>query len=148
MGLFSSLKSASSFYQRILPNTLPQTVSVRFASKKTGTSTRNQGKGNSKPKHRGWKRQDSEYVTSGTLLALQRTTRFHPGLNVGFGRNGTLWAMQSGKVIISCEKTDLNWDHSWVRRNYAEREGQTIYKKFFNVIPEKQHQNFRLVEEV
>uniref|UniRef100_A0A7G3AK02 Large ribosomal subunit protein bL27m n=1 Tax=Lutzomyia longipalpis TaxID=7200 RepID=A0A7G3AK02_LUTLO len=148
MSFLPSLKTITGSYQRILGSIVPQNVSVRFASKKAGTSTRNQGKGNAKPKHRGWKRQDGSTVTSGTLLALQRTPRFHPGLNVGFGRNGTLWAMQSGKVVITCEKTDLNWNHSWVQKAYAGREGQTIYKKYFNVIPKKQHQNFRLVEEV
>uniref|UniRef100_A0A1L8E187 Large ribosomal subunit protein bL27m n=1 Tax=Nyssomyia neivai TaxID=330878 RepID=A0A1L8E187_9DIPT len=148
MNFLPSLKSVSTIYQRILTTTAPQTASVRFASKKTGTSTRNQGKGNAKPKHRGWKRQDGQYVTNGTLLVLQRTPRFHPGLNVGLGRNGTLWAMQNGRVMITCEKADLNWEHTWVQKTYAGREGQTIYKKFFNVIPEKQHQNYRLVEKV
>ncbi|XP_059610047.1 large ribosomal subunit protein bL27 [Phlebotomus argentipes] len=148
MSVLPYLRSALTLGERILGTSSLQTVPVRFASKKTGSSTRNQGKGNSKPKHRGWKRQDGQHVTQGTRLALQRKTRFHPGLNVGFGRDGTLYAMRDGKVVITCEKIDPNWDRTWVQRNYAGREDQTIYKKFFNVIAEKQPQNFRLVEEV
>lgn len=55
--------------------------------------------------------------------------------------------MEHGKVYVTCEKVDLNWDHTWVQRFYAGREGQTIYKKYFNVVPEKQHQRFKLIEE-
>jgi len=69
-------------------------------------------------------------------------------LQVGFGRNGTLFAMEHGKVYVTCEPIDPNWDHSWIQRNYAGRQDQTIYKKFFNVIPENQHQRFKLVEEI
>lgn len=67
---------------------------------------------------------------------------------MGFGRNGTLFAMEHGKVYVTCEPIEPNWDHSWVQKNYAGRHDQTIYKKFFNVVPEKQHQRFRLVEEI
>lgn len=54
---------------------------VRNASKKASGSTRNK-KGHPRPKHRGWKVQDSHHVSAGTLLATQLTPRFHPGLNV------------------------------------------------------------------
>ena len=91
--------------------------------------------------------QDGHHVTAGTILATQLTPRFHPGLNVGFGRNGTLFAMEHGKVLVTCEKVDLNWDHSWVQRHYAGREDQVIYKKFFNVIAEPQHQRFKKIDE-
>lgn len=54
---------------------------IRYASKKTGGSTRNTNC-KVKPKHRGWKVQDGHNVQAGHILATQRTTRFHPGLNV------------------------------------------------------------------
>jgi len=57
-------------------------VCVRYASKKSSTSTRNKG-GHPRPKHRGWKVQDGTDVKVGRLLVTQRTTRFHSGLNVG-----------------------------------------------------------------
>ncbi|KOB65832.1 Ribosomal protein L27 [Operophtera brumata] len=120
---------------------------VRNASKKTGGSTQNTNC-KVKPKHRGWKVQDGHSVKIGHMLVTQRTTRFHPGLNVGFGGNGTLFAMEPGKVVVTCEKFDPNWDHTWVQRLYAGRTQQTILKKYFNVIPEPQHQRFRLVDEV
>jgi large subunit ribosomal protein L27 len=80
-------------------------------------------------------------------LATQRTTRFHPGLHVGFGKNGTLFAMEHGRVYVTCEEADPNWDHTWIQRNYAGRENQKFYKKFFNVLPEPQHQRFKLISE-
>ncbi|XP_026477999.1 39S ribosomal protein L27, mitochondrial-like [Ctenocephalides felis] len=122
-------------------------VYIREASKKTGGSTRNQ-KGHARPKHRGWKVQDGHTVTAGTLLATQLTLRFHPGLNVGLGKNGTLFAMEHGKVLVTCEKFDPNWEHTWVQRIYAERRGTTIYKKYFHVIPEPQHNRFKLVDSI
>ncbi|KAF5299675.1 hypothetical protein FQA39_LY11470, partial [Lamprigera yunnana] len=115
------------------------------ASKKTGGSTRNDISSKIK-KHRGWKRQDGSVVHSGTLLMVQRTLRFHPGLNVGMGRNGTLYAKIPGTVIVTCEKTDPKWDHKWVERHYSDRKHTTFYKKYFNVVPEPQHKNFRLIE--
>jgi len=54
---------------------------------------------------------------------------------VGFGRNGTLFALEAGKVVVSCEKMDPNWFHPWIQRFYDTRKGQTIYKKYFNIIP-------------
>lgn len=101
-----------------------------------------------RPKHRGWQVQDGHFVSAGTLLATQLTLRFHPGLNVGFGKNGTLFALEHGRVVVTCEKFEPNWEHTWVQRTYAGREDQTIYKKYFNVIPEPQHQRFKLVDEV
>ncbi|XP_026748181.1 50S ribosomal protein L27 [Galleria mellonella] len=120
---------------------------VRNASKKTGGSTKNTSC-KVKPKRRGWKVQDGHFVEAGHMLATQRTTRFHPGLNVGFGRNGTLFAMEAGRVVVTCEKFDPNWEHTWVQRLYGGREQQTILKKYFNVIPEPQHQRFKLIDEV
>ncbi|XP_011310051.1 39S ribosomal protein L27, mitochondrial [Fopius arisanus] len=125
-----------------------QIVSVRNAAKKTGTTTQNRGGNCRRPKHRGWKVQDGHYVQAGHILATQLRPRFHPGLHVGFGRNGSLFAMEAGKVVVTCEKVDLNWDHSWNQMNYSGRETQTIYKKHFNIIPEKQHDRFKLVDTI
>ncbi|EAT46409.1 AAEL002418-PA [Aedes aegypti] len=125
----------------------PFFATIRHASKKTGGSTRNPSD-HGRPKHRGWKVQDGHYVSAGTILATQRTPRFHPGLNVGFGKNGTIFALEHGKVYVTCEKLDPNWDHTWVQRIYAGRENQTIFKKFFNVVPVEQHRRFKLIEEV
>ncbi|XP_075238333.1 mitochondrial ribosomal protein L27 [Lycorma delicatula] len=119
---------------------------IRGASKKTSSSTSYGGK--RRPKHRGIRVQHGKYVTPGTILAVQRRIQFHPGLHVGFGRNGNLFAIEAGKVMITCEKADLNWDHTWVQRNYNGRFNQTIYKKYLHVIPEPQHQRFKLIDMV
>ncbi|XP_066250171.1 large ribosomal subunit protein bL27 [Euwallacea similis] len=132
--------------QNVLQNTRSMLVNItRNASKKQSGSTRNSHP-KVRPKHRGWKVQDGCIVTSGTLLATQRQLRFHPGLNVGLGRNGTLFAIIPGKVVITCEKTDPDWGHTWVQRCHGHRQGTEFYKKYFNVLPQKQHQRFNLVD--
>jgi large subunit ribosomal protein L27 len=92
--------------------------------------------------------QDGHQVEAGTILATQRTLRFHPGLNVGLGRNGTLFAIIPGKVMITCEKVDLDWSHTWVERCHGFRKNTEFYKKYFNILPKKQHQNFKLIDQL
>ncbi|XP_012064479.1 PREDICTED: probable 39S ribosomal protein L27, mitochondrial [Atta cephalotes] len=122
-------------------------VCVRYASKKSSTSTCNKS-GHPRPKHRGWKIQDGGYTYAGRLLVTQRNLRFHPGLNVGLSRDRSLFALEPGKVVITCEKVDLNWNHPWVKLNYAGRENQVIYKKHFNIIPKPQHNRFKLIDTI
>lgn len=62
------------------------------------------------------------------------------------GKNGTLYALESGKVMITCEKINPNMSHSWAKLNYADRKNSVIYKKYFNVIPESQHNRFVLID--
>ncbi|CAD6231762.1 GSCOCG00001573001-RA-CDS [Cotesia congregata] len=123
-------------------------VVVRNKTRNTRSTTQNRGGNKTRPYHRGWKCQDGEVVTGGTLLATQLIPRWHPGLNVGFGKNGTLFAIVPGKVVVTCEKCDLNWNHTWVQRHYSDRKGEVIYKKHFNIIPEKQHDRFKLVDAI
>lgn len=67
-----------------------------MAHKKAGGSTRN-GR-DSNPKYLGVKRYGGEAVLAGNILVRQRGTRFHPGANVGLGRDHTLFALADGKV--------------------------------------------------
>ncbi|GLH14405.1 39S ribosomal protein L27 [Gryllus bimaculatus] len=120
---------------------------IRWASKKAGGSTRNRVS-HGRPKHLGIKLHDGAYATAGSRIVTQIKLRFHPGLHVGFGKNGTLFAMESGRVVFSCEKIDPKWEHTWIERIYAGRVGQTIYKKFVNIIPDKQHNRFKLIDQV
>ncbi len=46
----------------------------------------------------GMKSSDGQMVTGGTILVRQRGTRFFPGINVGQGRDDTLFAKVSGIV--------------------------------------------------
>jgi len=66
------------------------------AHKKGQGSTRN-GR-DSNPKYLGIKRADGQFVRAGGIIVRQRGTRFHPGRNVGLGRDFTLFALTDGYV--------------------------------------------------
>ncbi len=67
-----------------------------MAHKKGGGSSRN-GR-DSQSKRLGVKRFGGEKVRAGHILVRQRGTRFHPGVNVGMGRDHTLFATSDGYV--------------------------------------------------
>lgn len=69
-----------------------------MAHKKAGGSTRN-GR-DSESKRLGVKRFGGEQVKAGNILVRQRGTRFHPGVNVGCGRDHTLFAKSDGQVVF------------------------------------------------
>ncbi|MBX5437198.1 MAG: 50S ribosomal protein L27 [Alicyclobacillaceae bacterium] len=68
----------------------------RFAHKKGVSSTRN-GR-DSIAKRLGVKRADGQLVRAGNILVRQRGTKIHPGLNVGIGKDDTLFAKVDGRV--------------------------------------------------
>lgn len=70
-----------------------------MAQKKGGGSTRN-GR-DSKPKMLGVKSFGGEQVSAGSIIVRQRGTRFHPGTNVGIGKDHTLFALVDGQVSFS-----------------------------------------------
>jgi large subunit ribosomal protein L27 len=67
-----------------------------MAHKKGQGSSRN-GR-DSNPQYRGVKRGDGQEVLAGNILVRQLGTVFHPGKNVGVGRDWTLFALASGHV--------------------------------------------------
>ncbi|MCL5260203.1 MAG: 50S ribosomal protein L27 [Gammaproteobacteria bacterium] len=67
-----------------------------MAHKKAGGSTRN-GR-DSNPKMLGVKCFGGQTVKSGNIIVRQRGTRFHPGKNVGLGRDHTIFALIDGNV--------------------------------------------------
>ncbi|MDP2832260.1 MAG: 50S ribosomal protein L27 [Pseudomonadota bacterium] len=67
-----------------------------MAHKKAGGSSRN-GR-DSNPKMLGVKRYGGQFVPAGNILVRQRGTQFHPGLNVGLGKDFTLFAKVDGVV--------------------------------------------------
>jgi len=69
-----------------------------MAHKKAGGSSRN-GR-DSESKRLGVKRFGGQAVLSGNILVRQRGTRFHPGDNVGCGRDHTLFATTDGTVVF------------------------------------------------
>lgn len=70
-----------------------------FASKKGVGSSKN-GR-DSQSKRLGIKRADGQFVKTGTILYRQRGTKIHPGLNVGRGKDDTLFALADGIVKFS-----------------------------------------------
>jgi large subunit ribosomal protein L27 len=67
-----------------------------MSSKKGVGSTRN-GR-DSNPKYLGLKKSGGQVVTAGNIIIRQRGTKFHPGVNVGMGRDHTLFAKVDGRV--------------------------------------------------
>lgn len=67
-----------------------------MAHKKAGGSTRN-GR-DSESKRLGVKRYGGELVLAGNIIVRQRGTQFHPGDNVGIGKDHTLFAKTHGTV--------------------------------------------------
>ena len=69
-----------------------------MAHKKAGGSTRN-GR-DSHAQRLGVKRYGCQIVKAGNILVRQRGTKFHPGTNVGIGKDHTLFAIADGKVVF------------------------------------------------
>ena len=67
-----------------------------MAHKKAGGSSRN-GR-DSAGKRLGVKRYGGEIVIPGNIILRQRGTKFHPGTNVGMGKDHTIFATSEGKV--------------------------------------------------
>jgi large subunit ribosomal protein L27 len=67
-----------------------------MAQKKGGGSTRN-GR-DSQPKMLGVKAFGGELISAGAIIVRQRGTKFHPGTNVGVGKDHTLFALVDGHV--------------------------------------------------
>ena len=70
-----------------------------MAQKKGGGSTRN-GR-DSKPKMLGVKTFGGELISAGSIIVRQRGTQFHPGTNVGIGKDHTLFALVDGHVSFA-----------------------------------------------
>ena len=67
-----------------------------MAHKKGGGSSKN-GR-DSESKRLGVKRFGGQLVKAGEIIVRQRGTRFHPGKNVGLGRDHTLFALEAGRI--------------------------------------------------
>ena len=69
-----------------------------MAHKKGGGSSRNNRDSNGQ--RLGVKRYGGQYVIAGNILVRQRGTRIYPGVNVGKGKDDTLFAMADGFVTF------------------------------------------------
>lgn len=122
--------------------------SVRFASKKSGGSSKNLG-GKSSGRRFGFKKQDGHFVHAGNILATQRLMRYHPGAHVGMGTNKTLFAFEDGYVRFTKE-VYVPPPRSPEATKVITRlpKGAVLYKTFINVLPVEQKGKFRLVDHV
>jgi len=73
-----------------------------MATKKAGGSSRN-GR-DSAGRRLGPKKSDGQSVIPGNIIIRQRGTKFHPGKNVGLGRDHTIFALIEGRVQFSSKK--------------------------------------------
>jgi len=74
-----------------------------MAHKKGAGSTKNGRDSNAK--RLGIKRCGGQYVASGNILIRQRSLKIQPGLNVGCGRDYTLYALKNGYVNFESQQT-------------------------------------------
>lgn len=77
-----------------------------MAHKKGQGSTRNGRDSNAQ--RRGVKRFGGQHVTAGSILVRQVGTKFHPGRNVGMGKDYTLFALKEGTVFFDQEGRRVN----------------------------------------
>ena len=77
-----------------------------MAHKKGQGSSRNGRESNSK--RLGVKVYGGQFVRAGGIIVRQRGTQFHPGRNVGMGRDRTLFALSDGVVKFDREGTRVN----------------------------------------
>jgi large subunit ribosomal protein L27 len=73
-----------------------------MAHKKGASSSRN-GR-DSQPQYLGVKRFGGQVVRAGEILIRQRGTKFHPGVNVGRGKDDTLFALAAGAVEFGVKR--------------------------------------------
>ena len=75
-----------------------------MAHKKAGGSSRN-GR-DSQAKRLGVKSYGGESINAGSIIIRQRGTQIHPGVNVGMGKDHTLFALVKGKVAYATKGKD------------------------------------------
>ncbi|XP_074870893.1 large ribosomal subunit protein bL27m [Carettochelys insculpta] len=118
---------------------------VRCASKKSGSSSKNYG-GRSPGKRYGYKKTDGAFVHAGNILATQRIMRWHPGAHVGMGCNKTLYALEDG-IVRFTKEVYVPPPHSEESREVICRlpKGAVLYKTFINIVPTTELGRFKLV---
>ena len=78
-----------------------------MATKKAGGSSKN-GR-DSAGRRLGVKRYGEQIVKPGNIIVRQRGTRIHPGINVGMGKDHSIFSVIKGKVIFKKSKSDRTY---------------------------------------
>ena len=80
-------------------------MNLQFFAHKKGVGSTKNGR-DSESKRLGAKRADGQFVKAGNILYRQRGTRIHPGVNVGIGKDDTLYAKADGIVRVQRKGRD------------------------------------------
>ncbi|KAF2077262.1 hypothetical protein CYY_001451 [Polysphondylium violaceum] len=118
MSFFNRLSNQTSLFANSV-----ECIAKRWASKKTSGSTQN-GR-DSQPKNLGVKKYGGHFVIPGNIIVRQRGTRFHPGENVGIGKDHTIFATVVGNVKFHNEPI----------------KNTTKFRKYISVIPVQTEQD-------
>jgi large subunit ribosomal protein L27 len=73
---------------------------------KKGAGSSSNGR-DSNPQYMGVKAYGGQAVTAGSIIIRQRGTKFHPGFNVGLGKDYTLFALKDGTVEFQGRKVHI-----------------------------------------
>ena len=74
-------------------------IKIQLFAHKKGTGSSHNGR-ESAAKRLGPKRADGQFVLAGNILVRQRGTKYHPGNNVGRGKDDTLFSLVDGTVKL------------------------------------------------
>ena len=83
-------------------------ISMQFFAHKKGMGSTKNGR-DSESKRLGVKRADGQFVQAGNILVRQRGTKHNPGLNVGLGKDDTLFALIDGKVVFTRKRENKSY---------------------------------------
>ncbi len=72
-------------------------MDIQLFAKKKGVGSSRNGR-DSESKRLGVKRTDGQYVVAGNIIVRQRGTKIHPGMNVGIGKDDTLFSLVDGVI--------------------------------------------------
>ncbi|XP_075117892.1 LOW QUALITY PROTEIN: large ribosomal subunit protein bL27m [Leptodactylus fuscus] len=127
----------------------PGPVNLHFGPRgieESRTSSKNLG-GKSAGKRYGFKKLDGDFVHAGNVLATQRLMRWHPGSQVGIGRNKTLFALEDG-IVRYTKEVYIPPPRSKDTLNVVCKLpfGAVLYKTFINVIPKEKPHSFKMVD--
>jgi len=158
LGLLSkfqpSLSQGLGFLSPTIGSALPCTdIFVRNASKKAGASTRNRCR-NTPGKRRGIKAYDGQRVPQGKLLVKQLRLQVLPGWNTKLQSTCNITSLTHGRVMLTTEKIDPNLEaYTALPARLGEvmpqhLQNENIYRVHVHVIPDEQHQFFKLVDQV
>ncbi|KAM9597517.1 large ribosomal subunit protein bL27m isoform 2-T2 [Trichechus inunguis] len=129
----------------LLSPTQATALAVRYASKKTGGSSKNLG-GKSSGRRYGIKKMEGHYVHAGNILGTQRQFRWHPGAHVGLGKKKCLYALEEGVVRYTKEVYVPNPSNAEAVDLVTKLpRGAVLYKTFVHVVPTKPEGTFKLV---